>query len=227
MLDRIRNLWQEHLQAISQSRYLQSFYRPPAPSTSDLVARLRYYEKWDLRRWHHWMRMPPYCFDDMLRSIEHNPVFHNNSSRPQMEVERQLAIWIIQAGRYGPGACSIEIAEWTGVSIGTVYNCSRRCMIALMSCHDDAFAPDETQRPGAKKLAEEKSRTPEWGGGILAADGTPVKVFVRPGWYGSDFYGKDKIYAIQLTASHLNNSICTCSNSLSSAHHMGTHPSHP
>ncbi|TFY56115.1 hypothetical protein EVJ58_g7839 [Rhodofomes roseus] len=103
-----------------------------------------------------------------------------------MEVERQLAIWVIQAGHYGPGACSIEIAEWAGVSVGTAYNCARRCIIAFMSRHDDAFAPDETQHLGTKKLAEEKSRTPECGGGILAADGTPIKVFVRPGCKSSE-----------------------------------------
>ncbi|KZT64954.1 hypothetical protein DAEQUDRAFT_570485 [Daedalea quercina L-15889] len=70
--------WEHHINAINASRYLQSVDRPPATPT-DLVARLRHYTKWDLRKWNHWMRMPPYAFEDILELIEDDAIFHNNS----------------------------------------------------------------------------------------------------------------------------------------------------
>ncbi|KZT64953.1 hypothetical protein DAEQUDRAFT_717342 [Daedalea quercina L-15889] len=119
-----------------------------------------------------------------------------------MEVERQLAIYLCQAGRYGTGAAVDEIADWAGVSVGSIYNCARRCMVALAGLHSVAFnSREEEQIQGAKRCAAEKAGTTAWEGGIYATDGSPIKLSGKPGFYGIDFYGKDKIYAIQLTVS--------------------------
>ncbi|KZT64547.1 hypothetical protein DAEQUDRAFT_640236, partial [Daedalea quercina L-15889] len=95
-------------------------------------------------------------------------------------------------GQYGTGASADEITEYTGVSVGSIYNCARRCMITIMGLHGESIK-------GEQDCAEMKSGTSAWGGGIYAADGTPVKLFAKPGFFGLDLYGKDKIYAIQLT----------------------------
>ncbi|KZT70061.1 hypothetical protein DAEQUDRAFT_668173, partial [Daedalea quercina L-15889] len=103
-------------------------------------------------------------------------------------------------GRYGPGAAVLEIADTAGVSVGSVHNFTRRCIIALLSLHDQVFHfRDEEQMQGAAQCAANKSGTNAWHGGHLATDGTPIPFFSRPGWYGQDFYGKDKVYAMQLT----------------------------
>ncbi|KZT66679.1 hypothetical protein DAEQUDRAFT_674563 [Daedalea quercina L-15889] len=163
------------------------------------MSRLHYYREFNLRMWHHYLRMPPYAFDDILNKIKDNAVFHNNSNNAQMDVDRQLAIWLYRAGRYGPGAVVDEIAETTGVSIGSVYNCSRRCIVALLCLHDEAIQFDEQEHAEAsKQRAEALSGTQVWRHGNRATDGTPIPLFAKPGWFGQQFYGKDKIYAIQL-----------------------------
>ncbi|KAH9914751.1 uncharacterized protein B0H18DRAFT_886657 [Fomitopsis serialis] len=132
--------------------------------------------------------------------FQDDPIFHNNSNNPQMEVKRQFAIFLTRLGRYGTGAVVDEVAEWASVSVGTVYNCTRRCQVAIMAHHDAAIKlNDEEQIQGAKALAERKAHTSDWMHGFMAVDGTPVKLFAKPGWYGNLFYGKDKVYAIQLT----------------------------
>ncbi|KAH9913738.1 uncharacterized protein B0H18DRAFT_833357, partial [Fomitopsis serialis] len=93
-------------------------------------------------------------------------------------------------------------ADCAGMSIGSVFNCSRRCMVTILGHHDvEIKFCDEEQMQQAKLYAEMKSLTVEWRDGDLAADGTPIKLYTRPGFFGLDFYGKDKIYAIQLTVS--------------------------
>jgi len=68
-LDNLQAQWKEHLEYITQSRYLQTFYRPPA-ERRDIVARLRHLAKYDERLWHHEMRMPRYAFEDILERIQ-------------------------------------------------------------------------------------------------------------------------------------------------------------
>lgn len=93
-----------------------------------------------------------------------------------------------------------EIAVWTGVSVGSVENFSKRCIVALLSLHNEAFNfCDEEQMDEAQKYVMELVNSEEWKSGALAGDGTPVPLSSRPSWYGQDFYGKDKLYAIQLT----------------------------
>ena len=119
-----------------------------------------------------------------------------------MDVKQQLAIWLYRAGRYSDGASVDEVASFAGVSIGSVYNCTWRCIVALLSLHDSAFnLNDQEQKAGAQAYAHEKSGCSAWRHGKLAVDGTPIGLFSKPGWYGEEFFGKDKIYAIQLTVS--------------------------
>ncbi|KAH9913737.1 uncharacterized protein B0H18DRAFT_1126022 [Fomitopsis serialis] len=96
-LDNLQAQWKEHLGYITESRYLQTFYRPPA-ECRDIVARLRHLAKYEERLWHHEMCMPRYAFEDILERIQDDPVFHNNPNQSQMDVERQLAVFLYRAG---------------------------------------------------------------------------------------------------------------------------------
>ncbi|KZT64823.1 hypothetical protein DAEQUDRAFT_769391 [Daedalea quercina L-15889] len=144
--------------------------------------------------------MSPGAFQDILNQIKTHDVFSNNSRNPQTDVEHQFMVFLCHAGRYGPGAAVEEIAEWGDISVGSVHNFTKCCIVALLSLHDHAFKFHEEELvEGAKACAEHKANTPTWRHGWLATDGSPIPFFCRPGWYGQDFYGKDKLYAMQLT----------------------------
>ncbi|KAF5378451.1 hypothetical protein D9615_007041 [Tricholomella constricta] len=55
-----------------------------------------------------YLRITPSCFDDLVKSIEHHPVFHSNSNKPQMPVEEQVAIALYRFGHYGNAASKVE-----------------------------------------------------------------------------------------------------------------------
>ncbi|KZT66355.1 hypothetical protein DAEQUDRAFT_654579, partial [Daedalea quercina L-15889] len=100
-------------------------------------------------------------------------------------------------GHYGTGAAVDELADWAGVSVGSVYNCARRCMVAIATLHGSAIIAIEPEQMAAARIRAEAKATHAWRGGIFAVDGTPVPLAHKPGFFGVDFYGKDKLYAIQ------------------------------
>ena len=80
-----------------------------------------------------------------------------------MDVKQQLAIWLYCPGCYSNRASVDEVASFTGVSIGSVYNCTWHCIVALLSLHNSAFnLNDQEQRAGAQAYAHEKSGCSAW-----------------------------------------------------------------
>jgi len=114
-------------------------------------------EEWcindDLQKFRRKLRVNPNVFAHIIQRIEGHLVFSNNSNNPQLGIPIQLAIFLNGVGHYGNGATTDDLAEWVGVSIGTVYNCFRRVMIALLQFHDDVIHFDpmelETRRSGS------------------------------------------------------------------------------
>ncbi|KAF8221558.1 hypothetical protein L208DRAFT_1531044 [Tricholoma matsutake] len=64
-----------------------------------------------------YMHMSPDCFDHLVTSIQHHPVFHNNSNHVQMSVEEQLAITLYRFGHYGNAALTMKVALWAGITV--------------------------------------------------------------------------------------------------------------
>ncbi|KIN94629.1 hypothetical protein M404DRAFT_167801, partial [Pisolithus tinctorius Marx 270] len=132
------------------------------------------------------LRVPPAVFSAIVDKIETHPIFHNNSNNPQLPVPIQLAIFLNAAGHYGNAATSQDMAEWAGVSVGTVHNCYKRVMVAILHHHDEVihFNPEEPQdrreKDRAKRYVEERT-CPHWKGGFLCVDGTPFNLFQKPG----------------------------------------------
>ncbi|KAL1749955.1 hypothetical protein FB107DRAFT_224683 [Schizophyllum commune] len=142
------------------------------------------------------MRVEPEIFDYLVSLISDHPVFHNNSSCPQIPVPAQLAIFLNRAGHDGNLASSEDIAQWAGVSVGTVENATKRCLIALVSLHDQAVhLPTADDKEAAKEYVE-KETCPEWRNGYLLADGTKLPVFCKPGLHGEAWYDKNKDYSL-------------------------------
>jgi len=69
------------------------------------------------------LRVSYEVFVEILMKIQNHMAFGSNPSSPQLPVSIQLAIFLNAAGYYGNAATSQDMAEWAGVSVGTVHNC--------------------------------------------------------------------------------------------------------
>ena len=189
---------------VEKSRYLSSHYKVPRAPQLQLL------EEWalnnDLKRFRRKLRVDPEVFANLVQKIENHPIFINNSNNPQLPVPVQLAVFLNGVGHYGNGAATDDIAEWAGVSVGTVYNCYRRVMVAILQHHDNAihFDPmeleDQEQREQAKKWVESRSCM-EWRGGFLCVDGSPFNLFQKPGWHGEGFFDRKSRYSLSAQVS--------------------------
>jgi hypothetical protein len=152
----------------------------------------------DTRRFRRKLRVDPGVFDKLVECIENHPIF---GSERQLPVEVQLAIFLNRAGHYGNAATTEDVADWAGVSVGTVYNCSNRVMIAIAALHDDAISwnPQDPRCIHEKARAKEwvESRAgPEWRDGYLTGDGSCFPLFQKPGLHGESFYDRKCNYSL-------------------------------
>jgi len=83
------------------------------------------------------LRVYPVVFNDILGEISDHPIFQNWSNNRQIPISIQLAIFLYCAGHYRNACSPDDIAEWAGVSIGTVMNSTHRIMVALLDQHDN------------------------------------------------------------------------------------------
>ncbi|KAF9226095.1 hypothetical protein BS17DRAFT_800897 [Gyrodon lividus] len=94
-----------------------------------------------------------------------------------------------------------DMAEWAGVSVGTVHNCYKRVMIAILHHHDAAIhfdptrADDQQEREDAKAWVESCTCV-EWRDGFLCVNGTPFNLFQKPGWHGEGFFDRQSHYSL-------------------------------
>ncbi|KAL6304819.1 hypothetical protein BKA93DRAFT_732216, partial [Sparassis latifolia] len=75
-------------------------------------------------------------FNKLVIAIQNSPEFHNNSQNAQMPVEHQLAIFLYCFGHHDNAALSQKIADWGGVSVDTMYNCTTHCVMTVLALHD-------------------------------------------------------------------------------------------
>ena len=61
-----------------------------------------------------YVRVTPACFDQLTAALGVDPVFHNQSTSPQMPVAEQLAIALFRFGHYGNAANVMKTALWGG-----------------------------------------------------------------------------------------------------------------
>jgi hypothetical protein len=161
----------------------------------------------DPKCFHQNLRVSPNTFDMLLNMIEGDLVFSNNSTTSQLSVDKQLAITLFRFGHNGNAASVEAIAQWAGVSSGTVVNSTRRVMIAFLALHDSAIHwPSEEEKEVAKGWVESASCT-EWRGGFCMVDGTLVPLFEKPGHHGEAYFDRKSNYSlnVQVTPSLLVN----------------------
>ena len=142
------------------------------------------------------LRVDPEIFDRILEQISGSDIFIPKGNQPQLPISIQLAIFLNRAGHYGNAISLEDIAQWAGVSVGSVNNCTNRVMVALLQQHDLFLGiPGEEEAEIARDWVEERS-CPGWRNGIFAADGSAINLFEKPGVYGETFYDRKSRYSL-------------------------------
>jgi hypothetical protein len=194
--DRLRDTIQALRDEVKRARVLHKPDEPP-PQASQLHM-LVHHEEHCPHLFRQKLHVNPEVFDDILDHISNHPNFQNQSNNPQLPVSIQLAIFLNRAGHYGNAITLENVAQWAGVSVGSVVNCTNRVMIAVLDAHDQFIcfpAGNSEDADLARKFAE--SRTcPEWKGGFLAIDGSTVNLFTKPGYYGETFFDRKSNYSL-------------------------------
>lgn len=154
--------------------------------------------------------MKPATFKGILELIQHNDVFQNNSNNPQMDVWIQLAIAMYRFRHYGNVATMDDIAEWAGVSAGTVYNCTLRVETAILDLHDHFIHPPDAAMKEASKEYCKTETCGEWEDGHSSGDGTTIDLNEKPGHYGEAYFDKSSSYSLnlQVSISHIASFLC-------------------
>ena len=189
--------WRQHFcelfHTITTTRVLQPSV--PIPKSSQLHL-LDHWREHSPERFRRKLRVDPTTFDSLVVLIQDNSIFSNNSNCSQVPVHVQLAVFLFRAGHYGNAASPEDIAQWVGLSVGTVKNCTDRVVIALLSLHDDAIHfPNVDEKEDTKNYVESHT-CPEWRDGFLLVDGTKFAFFQRPGLHGDTWFDKDGEYSI-------------------------------
>ena len=108
--------------------------------------------------------------------IEKHPIFLNDAKISQGPVSKQLAVAMFWFGYNWNAASAEAVAQWAGVSAGTVVNCTRRVMITFLTLHDSAICwPLEDEKEILKQWVEAVSCY-TWCDGYMV-DGTPIVLF--------------------------------------------------
>ncbi|OBZ71019.1 hypothetical protein A0H81_09532 [Grifola frondosa] len=158
----------------------------PIPKMSHLPL-LFWHADYSPRDFRRLVRMAPATFEHILSLIENHQVFKNNSNNSQAPVRDQLAVTLYRLGRYGNVTLG-DIAEWAG----TVDNCTKRVMVALIDQHNRAFRwPSADEIEAAKRWVVSRVGCERWRNGYLGTDGTLSDLFEKPAWFGDAFFGKN------------------------------------
>ncbi|KAF9222403.1 hypothetical protein BS17DRAFT_708843, partial [Gyrodon lividus] len=100
----------------------------------------------------------------ILDQISNHPIFQNQSNNKQLPIAIQLGIFLNCAGHYGNANSPKDIAQWAGVSIGMVINCTHHAMVAILDQHDEFLYIPSARSKGMWQAREfTKSQTcPSW-----------------------------------------------------------------
>ncbi|KAF8834361.1 hypothetical protein BDN67DRAFT_985375 [Paxillus ammoniavirescens] len=82
------------------------------------------------------LRVHPLIFNDILDQISDHPIFQNHSNNKQLLIAIQLGIFLNRLGHYRNTCFPEDIAQWAGVSVGTVINCTHHVTAAILDQHD-------------------------------------------------------------------------------------------
>jgi hypothetical protein len=142
------------------------------------------------------VRMKQESFFAILEKIENHAVFQNASRHVQEKVWVQLVVALNRLGCYGNGISIGRVARFAGLSNGTVWNYTKRVIVALLSLTPEYISwPDANER---RKIAAKFYHKHGLKHCVGVVDGTPVIFTQRPAVDGETFYDRKGRYSINL-----------------------------
>lgn len=146
------------------------------------------------------LRVSPATFDALVTRIQNHSIFETNGLglTRQFPVAWQLAIALYRFGHYGNAASVEAVAQWAGISAGSVVKCTRRVIVACNSLHDEVVRwPTADDKEEAKQWVESVS-CPAWRDGFCMVDGTLVKLAEKPGHHGEAYFDRKSNYSLNV-----------------------------
>ncbi|KAJ4476005.1 hypothetical protein C8J55DRAFT_536766 [Lentinula edodes] len=152
----------------------------------------------DPKRFQRNIRVSPSTFDELLARICDHPVFISQGSAHQIPIQHQLAIAMFRFGHFGNGASVESIAQWAGMSAGTVVNATRRVMVAFLALHDDVIRwPTARMKEEAKEWVE-AATCAAWRNGWIFVDGTLIPLAEKPAYHGEAYFDRKSNYSLNV-----------------------------
>ncbi|PWW72732.1 hypothetical protein C7212DRAFT_142629, partial [Tuber magnatum] len=147
-------------------------------------------------------QIDPSSFDLLVSKLQPHHIFHNRSYNTPMPVDRQFLIILYCLEHYGNGASVKHVADWGGVSVGTVELGTKWVFMAILdstlrSEHIRWPAAQSSEREKAKKMVEERT-IPAWRNGWVMIDGTLIPLCQRPYYYGEVFFNRKSNYSLNV-----------------------------
>lgn len=132
-------------------------------------------------------RMSFTAFEKLLQLIEHDPIFSNDSTCPQLNVDWQLGCALFRLGHYGNGACLLAQKLLWGVGKGTLVLFTERVVQAILSLQKRfVIWPDARQRRQiSRRMAAEG-----FPGCMGFVDGTTFPLSQKPSIDGQVFHDR-------------------------------------
>ncbi|GAW01816.1 DDE family endonuclease [Lentinula edodes] len=101
-------------------------------------------------------------------------------------------------GHFGNEASVESIAQWAGMSAGTVVNATRRVMVAFLALHDDVIHwPTARMKEEAKEWVE-AATCAEWRNGWIFVDGTLIPLAEKPAYHGEAYFDRKSNYSLNV-----------------------------
>ena len=144
------------------------------------------------------LHIDPLVFDEILDQISGCPIFHSNSNHPQLPVIVQLMIFLNRVGHYGNTMTPEDMAQWAGVSVRSVINCTNQVMITILDQHNDfIYIPGaESEAIELAHMFTEAKMCVDWQEGVFAANGSMFNFFKKLALYRDTFTDRKGNYSL-------------------------------
>lgn len=193
----IRKWMQEEIDAMHESRYQEPRNKlPRGPSYLHHVLTTLKHDRDDHFR--QALRVSPRTFDALVKELENDPVFANDSNHAQLPVDQQLAVALYRFGHDGNAASIQSVANWAGLGKGTVHLITRRVLTAVLRpefMQSAVRMPTPEEKEKAKSWVQNHSCR-SWRHGWCFVDGTLIPLDERPTWYRESYFDRKCNYSL-------------------------------
>jgi len=185
---------------------LRRVYPASVKRSSQLPLILSHFKVHDYRRFRRNLKVHPTIFDYLLYMMNDDHTFgHSSQNAPHsinsgilLPADIQPATALYRFGHYGDAATCEDIAQWAGISAGSVVNCTRRVMRAFLRFHDGVIKwPNEEEKKAPKDSVEALS-CPAWRNGYCMVDGTLIALYEKPTHFGESYFDRKSNYSLNL-----------------------------